>query len=166
MRLPRLFKHWLTSPWAVRSAFPARSFAAIEQAIRTAERLHGGEIRFAVEAALATPALLRRQSARERAVELFSHLRIWDTECNNGVLVYVLLADRAVEIVADRGIHELVGAPAWQGMCQNMEDAFFMSHYRVGALQGIKAVAEALMLHFPPRNRRSDEQPFPALPSD
>lgn len=148
MRLPRLFKHWLTSPWAVRSAFPARSFAAIEQAIRTAERLHGGEIRFAVEAALATPALLRRQSARERAVELFSHLRIWDTEYNNGVLIYLLLAEHAIEIVADRGLARHVDAAEWQRIAATMGVAFKAGEFETGLNQAVDAVDRLLVKFF------------------
>ncbi|HET9700096.1 MAG TPA: TPM domain-containing protein, partial [Burkholderiales bacterium] len=104
MNLARILRHLATSPLTVKRAFPATALAAIEQAIREAERSHAGEIRFALEGALELGALLRAQSPRERAVAAFSSLGVWDTEHNNGVLIFVLLADRDVEIVADRGV--------------------------------------------------------------
>ena len=105
MNIQRMIKHLMTGNMAVKAAFPARSLQAIEQAIGQTETRHGGQIRFAVEAALDFSALRRNQTAGERAIEIFSQLRVWDTEHNNGVLIYLLLADRDVEIVADRGIH-------------------------------------------------------------
>src|SRR5687767_441551 len=108
-------------PGSVRRAFPAHDLQAIEKAIAKSEKRHGGEIRFAVEAALDVPALLRGQSAHGRALEVFSELRVWDTEANNGVLIYLLLADRDVEIVADRGVNRRVGPQGWEAACREME---------------------------------------------
>src|SRR5581483_5705279 len=105
MNITRLLRHLGTPRWQVRRKFPAASLAAIEAAIKHTEATHSGQICFAVEAALEIAPLLRGRSARERAVDVFSQLRVWDTEHNNGVLIYLLLADRDVEILADRGIH-------------------------------------------------------------
>ena len=109
MAMQRFFKHLMTGSMAVKLAFPARSMDAIEQAIRDTEARHGGQIRFAVEASLDYFALRHKQTAGERGIEIFSQLRVWDTEHNNGVLIYLLLADHDVEIIADRGIHTKLG---------------------------------------------------------
>jgi uncharacterized membrane protein len=122
---------------------------AIERAIRESERTHRGQICFAVEAALDTLPLLRGQTARERAIEVFSQLRVWDTEHNNGVLIYLLLADRDVEILADRGIHARIGAEAWERVCREMEAAFRAGRFEDGALAGIRAVGALMAQHFP-----------------
>ena len=108
MDLSRILRHLFATMWSVRRAFPQSSLDAIERTIGETEAMHEGQIRFAVEHALDLPQLLAGQSARAR-VDMFSHLRVWDTEHNNGVLIYLLLADRDVEIVADRGIHLRVG---------------------------------------------------------
>ena len=102
------------TPWQVKRAFPSQTLIAIEQAIKTSETAHTGEIRFVVEGALDGSLLFKGQSARERAIDVFSQLRLWDTEHNNGVLIYLLLADRDVEIVADRGIHSKMGSNEWE----------------------------------------------------
>jgi len=109
MPIKRIFQHLLFSDWQVHRAFKRESLDAITKAIHNSEHLHGGEIRLAIEGGLDGIRLLKGQSSRDRAIEVFSQLRVWDTEHNNGVLVYVLLADRAVEIVADRGIHIKAG---------------------------------------------------------
>jgi hypothetical protein len=102
------------SRWQLRRYFPEKSLQAIEQTIKLSETRHLGEIRFAVEASLDGAPLFRDQSSRERAINLFSELRIWDTEHNNGVLIYLLLADKRVEIIADRGIHTKTGNAEWE----------------------------------------------------
>ena len=104
--------------WQVSRAFPRKTLIAIEQTVKASETAHAGEIRFVVEGALHSTPLLDGQSARERALEVFSQLRIWDTEHNNGVLIYLLLADRDVEIVADRGIHSKLGTREWETICR------------------------------------------------
>jgi uncharacterized membrane protein len=149
MDLNRIARHLFYPPWRVRSAFPAHALEAIERAIRASEATHGGEIRFAVEGALDGAPLFKGQSARERAIDAFSLLRIWDTERNNGVLIYLLLADRDVEIVADRGIHAKVGPAEWELICRNMESAFRHGDYEKGAIAGIGAVTAHLARHFP-----------------
>jgi uncharacterized membrane protein len=155
----RIAKHLLMTHWQVERAFPRHVLAAIETAIKASESARAGEIRFMVEGALDSAALFRGQSARERAIEVFSQLRIWDTEHNNGVLIYLLLADRDVEIVADRGIHAKVGRPGWEGICRQMETAFGQADYESGAVSGIQAVAQQLVEHFPASGKQRNELP-------
>ncbi len=145
----RILRHLVTGSLTVRRAFPDASLTAIEQAIRQSETGHNGEIRFAVEASLGTIPLLKGQSARERAIEAFSQLHVWDTAQNNGVLIYLLLADRDVEIVADRGIDAKVGNADWEAICQEMENAFREGQFESGVLAGIHAIGIRLQTHFP-----------------
>lgn len=149
MKLQRLVLHLVTSHWQVRRAFPTVTMRAIEQAIAASEANHKGEIRFAVEAALEVGPLLDGQTARERAIDVFSQLRIWDTEHRNGVLIYLLLADRNVEIVADRGIAQTVSGAEWELICQEMERAFVQRDFEGGALKGIEAVSRHLTHRYP-----------------
>jgi uncharacterized membrane protein len=152
MNLARLSQHLFTGRLAVQRTFSGDVLKAVEQAIQRAETGHEGEIRFAVEPSLNTLPLLRNQSARERALEVFSQLRIWDTEHNNGVLIYLLLADRDVEIIADRGIHQRVGDETWEAICREMEAAFRQGKFESGVITGIHAVGNQLREHFPARS--------------
>jgi len=145
--------------WQVNRAFPRQTLIAIEQAIKASETAHVGEIRFAVEGALDGTPLFKGQSARERAIETFSQLRVWDTEHNNGVLIYLLLADRDVEIVADRGIHAKVGSQEWEKICRTMETAFRHGDYEGGVVSGIQAVTQHLIEHFPAAGDGRNELP-------
>ncbi|NLO78918.1 MAG: hypothetical protein GX093_01180 [Xanthomonadaceae bacterium] len=145
----RLTQHLLLPGWRLRSLFPPATLDRIEAAIRDAERAHTGQIRFAVEAALDLPLLLKGVSARERAIDVFSLLRVWDTEHNNGVLIYLLLADHDVEIVADRGIHARVGTLGWEEICRSMEACFHAGEFERGVLLGIEKVGALLAEHFP-----------------
>jgi hypothetical protein len=158
MKIKRLFRHFLTLPWRVGRVFPRQAMAAIEAAIRESETSHYGEIRFAVESALDVRALLEGKSARERAIEVFSQLRVWDTERNNGVLIYLLLADRDVEIVADRGIHQAVG-PGWEKICREMEHSFRQGCFEQGVVAGIRAVTSHLVRYYPAREGNENELP-------
>jgi len=159
MNLGRTLRHLLSSQTRVRQAFPTRSLDAIERAVQASEAGHSGEIRFAVEGGLDGAPLWRGASARERALELFAELRVWDTEQNNGLLIYLLLADRAVEIVADRGLHGRVGEPEWRLICAQMEAAFKAGHFEAGVLAGIAAVSLHLQRHFPPQAGDRNELP-------
>jgi hypothetical protein len=159
MNIRRLSQHLLTTPWRMKRAFPQYTMLAIEEAIRESETAHTGEIRFAVEAALDSMALLQGRSARERALEVFSQLRVWDTERNNGVLIYLLLADRRVEIVADRGIHRDVGPQGWDKICREMEKSFRQEHFEQGVVEGIRAVASLLVQHYPANGVNENELP-------
>lgn len=159
MNLKRIVRHLAMTGWQVRRMFTPRTLHAIETAIKEGEQLHAGQIRFAVEGALPGGALLGGQSAREQALEVFSLLRVWDTEQNNGVLIYLLLADHDVEIVADRGIHAKVGVREWENICHAMEAAFRQGHYEEGALDGIRAVTRLLTAHYPAAGERINELP-------
>lgn len=159
MNVRRILRHWFTGDGARRRSFPHATLERIEAAVAQTERSHSGQVRFVVEAALDTQALLAGQSGRERAIDVFSLLRVWDTERNNGVLVYVLLADRDVEIVADRGIHRLCGPGAWESVCRAMEAEFRAGRFEHGALAGIRAVGEHLERHFPGDGAEDNELP-------
>lgn len=159
MSIQRHLTHLTKGRFALGRAFPSRTLAGIEAAIAQDEARHRGQIRFAVETALDWPQLRAGMLARERAIEVFSHLRIWDTEENNGVLVYVLLADHDVEIVADRGIHAKVGVSAWEDVCREMEVAFRLGQFAQGTTAGIHAVGDHLARYFPPRQGPLDELP-------
>ncbi len=149
MHWKRAIRHLLTDHWSVRRAFPPAAMRAIRDQIGEQEKRHGGELRFAVEASLPFLHLWHRQDARSRAVELFGQLRVWDTERNNGVLVYLLLADRRVEIIADRGIHDKVGAAAWEAICGEMQRAFAAGRFEQGVSLGVAAIGDLLATHFP-----------------
>jgi len=157
MNFMRILRHLFMPPWRVRMAFPARSLRAIESAIRESETTHAGEIRFAVESALHLFPLWQNQSARARAVEVFSQLRIWDTQHNNGVLIYLLLADRDVEIIADRGVHARVGAEGWEKICRDMEILFRDGQFEEGVLHGIRSVSSHLAKHYPAQGKNPNE---------
>lgn len=149
MNLSRFLGHLLASRMTIQRAFPAPVLQAIEHAIKQSELSHDGEIRFAVEAALPTVSLLRDQSASARALEVFSQLRVWDTAQNNGVLIYLLLADHHVEIVADRGIHREVDAGEWAVICRKMEAAFRQGQFEAGVIDGINTTGKHLQAYFP-----------------
>ncbi len=146
-------------PGAVTRALPPKAMKEIEQAIKRGESGHRGEIRLAVEAALDGTALFAGQSARARALDVFSQLRVWDTEYNNGVLIYLLLADRDIEIVADRGIHAKVPAQEWEAICRRMEATFTRGEFTQGIVAGIEEVSRHLAQHFPARAGDSNELP-------
>ena len=149
MTIKRIIAHLLTGQRQVKATFPDHVLKTIELTIRSSEASHAGEIRFAVEDALDGTALFKGQTSRERATELFSQLRIWDTEHNNGMLVYLLLADRAVEIIADRGINAKVGFEAWSKICRQMEVDFKQSNYESGVVGGVQAITQHLAIHIP-----------------
>ena len=159
MNIKRILKHLVMTEWQVKRAFPRDTLIAIDKAIKASEAAHVGEIRFAVEGALHSTPLFKGQSAAERAIEVFSQLRIWDTEQNNGVLIYLLLADRDVEIVADRGVHVRVGSPEWGKICRMMETAFKQANYEAGVVSGVRAVTQHLIIHFPTLESNQNELP-------
>jgi hypothetical protein len=158
-KLKRVFKHLLAGRWQVARHFSKSSMARIEAAIKRSETMHRGELRFAVEAGMDWRELLHGITPRQRAIEVFSQLRIWDTEHNSGVLIYLLLADKRVEIIADRGIHARVGDVQWQTICRDMEQHFRTGDFEQGVLAGITAVSDLLHLHFPAHGAHADELP-------
>lgn len=131
----------------------------IETAIAHSEFGHSGEIRFVVEAALHPYDLVRGKTARQRAIEVFSRLGIWDTQDNSGVLIYLLLADRDIEIVADRGINSRVSAGDWESICRQMESAFKRGMFESGVLNGIDEISRVLRRHFPAGAQNQNELP-------
>lgn len=159
MDIRRVWRHLWCDRGVARRAFPSATMHRIEAAIAANEKRHDGELRFAVEASLPFGALARGVSARHRAIELFAQLRVWDTERNSGVLIYLLLADRRVEIVADRGIHRKVGDPAWESICGNMQRAFAAREFERGVLRAIDAIGDLLAAHFPPQPGNPNELP-------
>ena len=159
MGIGRIGRHLLEHRWRVRRIFTPKVLAAIEQAIKAGEATHSGQVRFVVEGALDGKPLFRDQPARERALDIFSHLRIWDTAHNNGVLIYLLLADRIVEIIADRGIDAEVGAAGWNKICADMEADFKAGKFESGVIRGIEAVSKQLAAHFPKHGRGRNELP-------
>jgi len=159
MGIKRIGRHLLAHRWRERRVFPPKVLAAIEAAIKAGEATHTGQIRFVVEGALDGGPLFRNQPARERALDIFSHLRIWDTAHNTGVLIYLLLADRDVEIVADRGIDAKVGRAGWEQICTGMEADFRAGDFERGVIKGIEAVSRELATHFPPYVGEPNELP-------
>ena len=153
----RLMRHLLTTHWQLRCDFGGQTLQDIEAAIRDSECLHSGQVRFAVESALHGRRLLRDQTPRQRALEVFAGLHMWDTEHRNGVLIYLLLADRAVEIVVDRGAHRLVNPKVWPHICRQMEGEFAAGRFRVGVLEGIHRVTDAMRTVFPGTGKPSGE---------
>src|SRR5579872_3428204 len=143
----RMLRHLFTSRWRTRALFDAATLAKIEAAIGTAEAQHEGEIRFAIETALSLGALLHGLSPRARALQVFAQLHIWDTQHNNGVLIYVLRADRAVEIIADRGISAQVGEAEWQAVCREVEAHYRAGRYVDGSLAAVAGVARLIARH-------------------
>ena len=145
----RLGRHFITDHHSVRRRFSAHALKRIEEAIAAGERHHVGQVRFIVEASLPLAQVLRGLTPRERALELFGRFGVWDTEHNSGVLVYVLLADKSVEIVADRGINRKIPPDTWKVICRAMESAFRDGRFEEGAITGINAIGELLAQHFP-----------------
>ena len=157
MNLSRLFKHLLTPPWIAARRFGPDLSAEIGAAVEVAEAGQRGEIRFVVEGPLPFAELWHGRSARQRAADLFGTLGVWDTECNSGVLIYVQLVDRRVEILADRGIATRVAQAEWDVICRSMEAAFKEGDYRNGALAAIRRAGELLGEHFPVEGRNPNE---------
>jgi hypothetical protein len=159
MDLARVLRHLFIPGWVARRAFPARVLTRIEDAIRESERAHRGELRFVAEGDLDLLPVLRGLTPRQRAVEVFSALGVWDTAENSGVLVYVQLVDHRIEIVADRGIAASVPQSDWETICRRMEEAFRRGDYEGGAIAGIREVTALLARHFPPGAANPDELP-------
>ena len=159
MNLKRMVKHLFTPHWVVSRAFSRRTLKAIERAIGESENTHDGELRFAVEAGLHPLPLWRGQTTRQRALELFANLRVWDTEHNSGVLIYVQLVDHKIEIVADRGISAKVAQHDWNAICGRIEHAYRNGEFEQGTLDGIREITRLLAAHFPPRDGNANELP-------
>ncbi|MGE5470635.1 MAG: TPM domain-containing protein [Bacteroidota bacterium] len=159
MNIARCFKHLLTPPWLAARRFGPALVAEIGAAVEVAEAGQRGEIRFVVEGPLPFADLRHDRTARQRAADLFGRLGIWDTEGNSGVLIYVQLVDRQVEILADRGIAAKVPQAEWEAICRAMEAAFRAGDYRTGALAAIRRAGDLLAEHFPVADGNPNELP-------
>ena len=158
-RFGRVFRHLLSDRGAVRRVLPAPAMDAIAAAIAAGELRHDGEIRVCVEAGLPWSYLKRDAPARERALMLFSKLRVWDTERNTGVLVYLLVADKSIEIVADRGIARRVPQATWTAICAALGRQLQQGQAEAGMLAAIERISDELAAHFPPLAQNDNELP-------
>jgi uncharacterized membrane protein len=159
MNPTRFLRHIFFTRWTTRRRFTPQVLARIETVIRETEALHAGEIRFVVETALDLAELVQNLAPRARAMQVFGQLGVWDTAQNNGVLIYLLLADHSVEIVADRGIATRIAQPEWDGVCRGMERHFREGRFSEGSVVGIQEVGRLLSRHFPGQQADADELP-------
>jgi len=159
VKLQRLLTHLLTTRWSTRRHFTPAVREVIETAVRDCEAHHAGEIRFVVETAFDLPELWHDLAPRQRALQLFGQLGVWNTEHNNGVLIYVLMADRAVEIIADRGIAGRISQAEWDTVCARMQAEFRAGRFQEGSVAGIAAIGVLLGRHFPGESRGGQELP-------
>jgi uncharacterized membrane protein len=163
-RLARLLKHGWTDVADARRALGPGALDRLQQAVQASEAHHSGEIRLCIEASLSPIACWHGATARERAVAVFGELGVWDTEHNNGVLIYLLVADRAIEIVADRGLSRWVDGAQWQAIVERMREAFAAGHFEAGLQAAIAAVDTLLRSHFPRQAGVADRNELPDLP--
>jgi hypothetical protein len=157
MEIRRLARHLLSFRSRLDRGFDAATRRIIQEAVEASERTHRGELRFAVESRLDAASVWSGKTARERALELFSSLRVWDTSQNSGILVYVLLADRRVEIVADRGYTGGVTEAQWRDICHAIEAAYRGGHFREGSVEGVLECARHAARLFPMEGPDSNE---------
>ncbi|MET3130906.1 putative membrane protein YgcG [Oxalobacteraceae bacterium GrIS 1.11] len=162
-RARRALKHASGTVAAGRRAFPAASLKAIEQAIAQGEQIHRAEVRLILEPALSLADIWRGTSNRQRALALFAQYGIWDTEENCGVLIYVNLAERQVDIVADRHVGRRIAPEQWQAICQAMTLAYAAGDYQNGTLAAIVALNDMLRQHFPADGARPNQLPNDAI---
>ena len=159
MNIGRLFKHLLAPRWLAARHFGPALSVEVGAAVVVAESNQRGEVRFVVEGPIPFVYLWHGRSARQRADDLFAQLRVWDTEENSGVLIYVQLVDRCVEILADRGVAAKVPQAEWDAICRSMEKAFILGDFRGGALAAIRRTGELLAQYFPAGDRNPNELP-------
>ncbi len=145
----RMARHLWQDEGDSRRALGAAGLQPLQARVAQSEQSHGGEIRVCVEAGLPFSYLWRRATARERALTMFGKLRVWDTEHNNGVLIYLLLAEHRIEIVADRGLNARVSVAQWEGVTAGMAAAFQSGQIEGGLNHAIDAVGAWMQEHFP-----------------
>jgi uncharacterized membrane protein len=145
----RILKHRWTDETDAARALGPEALLRLEQRVEMSERRHSGEIRLCVEAGLPLSYLWRDATPRQRAVTMFGKLRVWDTEQNNGVLIYLLLAEHAIEVVADRGLARAVPPETWQQLVAGMREAFRAGRFEDGLAQAVDRVDALLVAHFP-----------------
>src|ERR1700683_177092 len=159
MKLLRLLRHLPHTRWSTWRRFAPAVRDAIEQAIGECEARHGGEIRFVVETAFDLPELMRGLPTRARALQVSGQFGVGDTARDSGVLIYVLMADRAVEIVADRGIASRIHQNEWEAVCRQMQHHYREGRFRDGSVVGILGVGALLGRHFPGKAASDNELP-------
>lgn len=164
-RVARLWRHLLTTRWAMRRRFPPAALDAIATAVRATEREHRGEIRVVIETDLDAWSILEGRTPRARALEVFALHGVWDTDENNGVLLYVLFADRDVEIVADRGYAGRVGTAEWEAVCRAIESEFRAGRWEQGVVAGVAAAGRLVRAHFPVPAGHADRNELPDRPT-
>lgn len=163
-KLLRILRHRWTDERDLARALDAAALARLEARVAASEAHHSGEIRVCVEAGLPLSYLWRGASARERALMMFGKLRVWDTEANNGVLIYLLLAEHRIEIVADRGLDKQVDAAQWQGIMETMRRSFRAGEFEAGLNAAIDAVDALLARHFPLAEGQHNPNELPNAP--
>lgn len=158
-----MFRRWLQNlgiaHFALRRRFPAETLAAIDSAIAVSERTHSAEIRCAIETKLAPRRLYAGQDSAARARQLFASLGMWDTAGNNGVLLYVLLAEQKIEIVADRGFVAHVTNEQWDDICKEVAAAFAAGNYGPGVLNAVDRISALACRYFPGDGNDGNELP-------
>ena len=157
--LRRFLRHVWMSPIQLKRCFPSSALDQVEAAVSSGEKTHRGQVRFVVEAELSTSQLWAGLTSRQRAIDVFSMLRVWDTEENNGVLVYVMLADHKVEIIADRGIHRHVGDERWRAICREIEHHYRKRDFMGGSITAVQKISAELAFYFPSSGESKNEQP-------
>ena len=167
-RIKRILKHHWFDESATRRAIPPDMLARLGQRVTASEQLHSGQIRIYIETSLPLSYLWRKatmhQLARQRALALFGKLRVWDTAHNNGVLIYLLLAERAIELVADRGFNEKVAPPVWHALVASMSDAFKQGTFEDGLTKALEQVTTLLVQHFPLAAGEANPNELPDAP--
>jgi uncharacterized membrane protein len=158
-KFARAWRHWRSTRAQAERAFPAATLSAIAAAIGAGERTHRGEVRLIIEKALPVSAAWSGVSNRQRAIALFADYGIWDTDDRCGVLIYLNLAERKVDIVADRGIDRKIDAATWQAVCNTMTAGFGQGDYHGATLAAVAQVNELLRIHFPANGARPNELP-------
>lgn len=162
-RLTRLLRH----RWAdgrLRRVLTPEVLQRLGQRVAASERRHTGQIRICAEGGLPLSYLWRGASTRERAITQFGKLRVWDTEHNNGVLIYLLLAEHAIEIVADRGLAQRVPEATWHTLVQRLGQALRAGQYEDGLTEVLADVSALLVAHFPARGHAPGSNELPDAP--
>ncbi|MEO7496263.1 MAG: TPM domain-containing protein [Massilia sp.] len=158
-KLQRAWRHWRTTAAVGRRAFPAQTLSAITQAITAGEQSHRGELRLIVENSMPGELVWHEVSNRKRALALFAEYGVWDTEDNCGVLIYINLAERKVDIVADRAINRRIEPATWQSICNAMTSGFALGQFHDSTLAAVEQVNALLRQHFPAEGARANELP-------
>lgn len=158
-KLKRAFRHLFTTNRAGKQAFPETTLQVIQEVITAGEKLHRAEVQLIVEPSLPLSEIWAGTSSRERAIELFSLHRIWDTEENSGILIYIDLADHQVEIIADRGINHVTTGEEWESVCQAMTRGFAQGNYHDSVVASLKLLNQILHEHLPDTENLPNQLP-------